>query len=257
MLAPREDRELRQNRAIMSRARRTIPPALLLATALLLPVRAPADGAAGKSAGDHLVVLVRHGNYDADDPRDPAIGKMLVPLGVAQARLAGSRLRALPMRFDEIVASPLSRARQTAELIAGELGAPPPRIDPELAECTPPTRRADVMAGEKPEDLAACQAQLERLARRLLAPSADGSRRTLVVAHGNVIRYLVTRALAVDPTAWLGFSVGHASLTVIAIDAAGVPRVVAVGDVGHLPPSFQSGAVGDLERDLALPRPRS
>jgi len=228
-----------------------LPIRSLAALALLFAVTVPAvaqpvAAPAPTAAGVRTLVLVRHGNYDEDDPRDAKVGKALRPLGVAQARLAGGRLRALPDRFDAISASPLTRARQTAELIVSELGAGELAIDPDLAECTPPTRRADIMAQETPEDLAACSAQLERLAGRLLAPSPAGDRRELVVAHGNVIRYLVTRALAVDPAAWLGMSIGHASLTVIAIDSQGATRVLAVGDVGHLPP-------GDPQRDLALP----
>ncbi len=236
----------------MTPARPLLVLALLFAVtlpAVAQPVAAPAPA----SAGVRTLVLVRHGNYDEDDPRDAKLGKGLRPLGVAQARLAGDRLRALPYRFDRITASPLTRARQTAELIVAELAAGELAIDPDLAECTPPTRRADIMAEEKPEDLAGCTAQLERLAARLLAPSPAGDRRELVVAHGNVIRFLVTRALAVDSTAWLGMSIGHASLTVIRVDAQGAARVVAVGDVGHLPPAFQTGAFGDAPRDLALP----
>lgn len=235
----------------------------LFALAMLLSspltARAPETSAGTGAAepakaptGVHTIVLVRHGNYDVDDPRDDRTGKGLLPLGIAQARLAGSRLRALPERFDELLASPFTRARETAALVGEELGGLAPTIDPDLAECTPPTRRADVMAEEKPADLAACAARLDRLAARLLVPSPERDRRTLVVAHGNVIRYLVTKALAVDSAAWLGMSIGHASLTVLAIDAQGAPRVVAVGDVGHLPPSLRSGAFGDPDRALTL-----
>ncbi len=216
------------------------------------------------TAGVRTLYLVRHGAYDIDDPRDEAVGRGLLPLGVAQARVTGDRLRGLPFAFDAVSASPLTRARETAEVIAAQLGgagsdrsdrsarsaAPRIAIDPDLAECTPPTRRADIMAEEKPEDLAACSAQLERLAPRLLAPLPGGSpaRRELVVAHGNVIRWLVTRALGVDTTAWLSMSIGHASVTTIAIDGKGAVRILAVGDVGHLPPGLQTGAFGNRDK---------
>jgi serine/threonine-protein phosphatase PGAM5 len=217
------------------------------------PAKSTPPSVAAPASSQRTLVLVRHGHYDEDDPRDAKVGKALTPIGVAQARLAGGRLRGAPWRFDALVASPLTRARQTAQLIADELLGLELRIDPDLEECTPPTRRADVMAEEKPEDLAACSAQLDRLAAKLLAPVTGPDRRELVVAHGNVIRYLVTKALAVDPMAWLGMSIGHASLTVLTVDAKGAARVIAVGDVGHLPPAFQTGAVGNAERSLALP----
>lgn len=226
------------------------------------PLASVPTSAAGASSGVRTLYLVRHGAYDIDDPRDEAVGRGLLPLGVAQARVTGDRLRGLPFPLDAISASPLTRARETAEVIAAELGgggrtAPRVAIDPDLAECTPPTRRADIMAKEKPEDLSVCSAQLERLAPRLFAPlpAGSGDRHELLVAHGNVIRWLVTRALGVDVTSWLSMSIGHASLTTIAIDAKGAVRILAVGDVGHLPPGLQTGAFGHRENwDLEAPQ---
>ena len=237
---------------------RRCPPAFLLAILIALAVLPPAGGAAAASppgatpvpAGVRTLYLVRHGAYDIDDPRDEAVGRGLLPIGVAQARLVGDRLRGLPFTFDAILASPLTRARETAQVIAAELGGRELTIDPDLAECTPPTRRADIMAREKPGDLAACSAQLERLAGRLLVPvgTPGRDRHELVVAHGNIIRWLVTRALAVEANAWLGMSIGHASLTVLSVDAKGAVRVIAVGDVGHLSPGLQTGAFGNREK---------
>jgi serine/threonine-protein phosphatase PGAM5 len=219
------------------------------------PASPPDRRVTAPPAALRTLVFVRHGQYEEEDSRDARVGKGLTPLGVAQARLAGSRLRAAPWRFDALVASPLTRARQTAQLIGAELTGPELEIDSDLEECTPPTRRADVMAEEKPGELAACVAQLDRLAAKLMARASIPApgRRELYVAHGNVIRYLVTKALAVDTTAWLGMSIGHASLTVLTVDAEGAVRVIAVGDVGHLPPSFRTGAAGDADRDLGLP----
>ena len=204
--------------------------------------------------GTRTIYLVRHGAYDEADTRDDAVGRGLVPIGVAQARLLGGRLRGLPVRFAAALASPLTRARETAAVLADDLGLVVENV-PDLSECTPPTRRQDIMAREKPEDLAACSAQLQRLAGRLLHPSEGSDRHELVVAHGNVIRWLTVTALDVDPAAWLVMSIGHASLSVITIPADGAPRVLAVGDVGHLPPGLQTGAVGMSPRTLAVPAP--
>lgn len=202
--------------------------------------------------GTRTLYLVRHGAYDEADPRDERVGRGLLPIGVAQARLLGARLRALPFRFDAVLASPFTRARETAAVLADDLGMAV-EVAPDLAECTPPTRRRDIMAQEKPEDLAACAAQLDRLAARLFRPADGPDRRELVVAHGNVIRSLVVRALDVDRDAWLVMGIGHASLTVIAIPPDGLPRIVSVGDAGHLPPSLQTGAVGNGAHDLLPP----
>jgi phosphohistidine phosphatase len=69
------------------------------------------------------MVLLRHGTAvphgaagldDADRP--------LIAAGEREARNAGRALRALQVRPDRIVTSPLVRARQTAQLAAAELG---------------------------------------------------------------------------------------------------------------------------------------
>jgi serine/threonine-protein phosphatase PGAM5 len=197
--------------------------------------------------------LVRHGAYDESDPRDETVGKGLVPIGIAQAKLAGARLAGLPFGFDSIFVSPMTRARETAAVIVADLPGRSLEIVPDLAECTPPTRRQDIMKEEKAEDLAACAAQLERLEQRLFRPAYGRERHDLVVAHGNLIRSLVVAALDVDPLSWLVMSIGHASVTVIRIEPGGEPRLIAVGDVGHLPPNLQTGRVGDPAPALAVP----
>ena len=217
---------------------------------LVLFVVGLADALAAGAPGARTIVLVRHGNYVADDKADPRLGPGLSPLGVAQAKLVGARLAPLP--FEATYVSPMQRARDTADMIGAERPAARFEVLPDLAECTPPTRRAEAMQGETPEDLAACQAQLDRLFATHFRPSADGERSELMVCHGNVIRYLVTRALGVDTQAWLEMSVGHASITRIRIEPDGRMKVLSVGDVGHLPPNLQTGATGDAERSLSL-----
>ena len=221
---------------------------LLLLAGFAPPLRATAA---------RTIYLVRHGEYDHADPRPEDVGKGLVPIGVAQARLLGARLRALGFTFDRFDASPLTRARQTAEVLRDELPGSSFRIVPELAECTPPTRRVEITAGEKPEEMAACAHRLDALFAERFVPSPDRERHELLVCHGNVIRYLVTKALGVDTRAWLELSVHNASLTVIRVEPDGRFKVLAVGDSGHLPPSLETGATGDPERTLEPPAPEA
>lgn len=213
---------------------------------------APCAAAADASAARTLY-LVRHGQYDQADPRPDDVGRGLVPIGVAQARLLGARLRSLGIAFDRFDASPMTRARQTAEVLRDDLPGLALGIVPELAECTPPTRRAEIVADDDPADLATCAARLDRVFAERFVPAGDRDRHELVVAHGNVIRYLVTRALGVDTAAWLEMSVHNASLTVIRVEPDGRFKVLAVGDSGHLPPAFTTGATGDPDRGLEAP----
>jgi len=232
---------------------RDTPAMKKLLCLLLLALATCVQAAETPSPAVRTIVLVRHGNYVSDPSADPKLGPGISPLGAAQAHLVGARLAALPDHFDGLYVSPLQRARDTAAIIAGDFPGREFKVIDDLAECTPPTRRSDVMAQEKPEDLAACKAQLDRVFAEYFRPAAGEERTELFVCHGNVIRYLVTRALGVDSTAWLGMSVGHASMTTIRIAADGSMQVIAVGDVGHLPPNLRTGTSADKERSLAIP----
>lgn len=220
--------------------------------ALILPAAALAADSRKVEPAARTLILVRHGHYAADPSADPALGPGLSPLGVAQARLVGARLAGLPLSFDALYVSPLQRARDTAATIAADFPEQNFKVLDDLAECTPPTRRSEIVKDEKPEDLAACKAQLDRLFETVFKPATGSERTELLVCHGNVIRYLVTRALGVDTAAWLEMSIGHASMTRIRVEADGRFKVIAVGDVGHLPPNMLTGASGDPERSLAI-----
>jgi serine/threonine-protein phosphatase PGAM5 len=213
-----------------------------LITALLLLCAGALQAAEPAAPVVRTIVLVRHGNYVADPAADERTGPPLSVLGVAQAHLAGARLGALPAAFDHLYVSPMQRARETAAVIGEELPGKTFTVVDDLRECTPPTRREKIVAAEKPADLAACQAQLDRVFATYFVPATGKSQADLFVCHGNVIRYLITKALHVDSTAWLEMSIGHASLTTIQVRADGSMQLIAAGDVGHLPPTLQSGS---------------
>lgn len=228
-------------------------PRLPLLCCLLLAAPLHAAATPASAPATRTIVLVRHGDYVSDPAADPRRGPHLAPIGVAQAHLVGARLAALPTRFDALLVSPMQRARDTAAVIAGDLPGRHFEVVDDLAECTPPARRSEAIADEKPADLAACRQQLDRLFARYFKPAAGQPRTDLMVCHGNVIRNMVVRALGVDSKAWLEMSVGNASITRILVEADGRFKVLSVGDVGHLPPDLRTGATGDAPRSLAIP----
>jgi broad specificity phosphatase PhoE len=155
-----------------------------------------------------LLTLVRHGETDWN--RDRRIqGSTDIPLnetGRAQARAAAAGVRG-----DIIVASDLSRARETAEIIAAELELPAPRLYPGLREraygdaegvdAADFIRRwgdwhtAEVPGAEpwphlRERGLRAL-AQVVRDARSATAPAAAS---VVVVTHGALIRELIRHA---------------------------------------------------------------
>lgn len=224
---------------------------ILLSFAILVSAPVLAEGAPAAAA--RTIFVVRHGHYSPDPAADEKLGPGLSALGVAQARLAGGRLPGMAVKFDGLYTSPMQRAMDTAASISETFPGRRFTVVDDLAECTPPTRRTEIVADEKPEELASCKAQLDRLFATYFKPASGAEQTDLFVCHGNVTRYLVTRALGVDTEAWLEMSVGHASITKIRVEADGRFKVIAVGDVGHLPTTMLTGATGDENRSLAIP----
>ena len=146
------------------------------------------------------IVLVRHGNYLPNPDADKKLGPGLSVLGVAQAQMAGARLVGFPGGFDALYVSPMQRARDTAAAIAQEFPGRSFSIIDGLEECTPPTWRKEVADKEDPASMAACKKQLDGVFEEYFTPAQGKPRTEMMVCHGNVIRYLVTRALGVIPS---------------------------------------------------------
>lgn len=202
--------------------------------------------------GVRTLYLIRHGEYDHRDKRDPDIGRALVPLGVAQARLVAARLRAIPVEMTSLYSSTMTRARQTAEVIGQEFPKLELQPSPLLRECTPSTWREDIMARLDPGEPEKCEERLDRAFAKYFAPSPEGDRHDIIVCHGNVIRYFVTKVLGVNSRSWLGMSIGNCSLTVVRVRPDGSMKLVFYGDVGHLPPNLRTG-LGEKGRNLRVP----
>lgn len=65
------------------------------------------------------IYLVRHGTaHTKEDDQERRLNED----GLDQCHLTGTALRRLDIKFDLIISSPKARARQTAEVIAGEVG---------------------------------------------------------------------------------------------------------------------------------------
>jgi serine/threonine-protein phosphatase PGAM5 len=227
----------------------------IVVAALLAVISVAVFAAEPESTGDGVrtVYLIRHGEYDHDDERDPDIGRGLVPLGVAQARILGSRLRALPVEMTSLHSSTMTRARETALVIGEEFPHLELETSRSIRECTPPTWREEVMAEEVPADVEACTKQLEEAFPIYLAPSPDADRHDIIVCHGNVIRYFVTKVLKVDTEAWLGMSIGNCSLTVVTVFADGTMKLLSYSDVGHLSPNLTTRTAPGKPKNLAVP----
>lgn len=215
--------------------------------AVTAPVLAPAP------EFTRTIYLVRHGNYDSAQKGDEDVVKGLTPLGVAQARLVAARLAGMPVTFSSLTTSPMTRARQTAVVVNQSLPQLKLEVSPLLRECTPRTWRTEMVKDATPAELAAAEAQLNEAFAKYFVPAKGADQHDILVCHGNVTRYFVTKALGVDTQAWLGFAVANGSLTIIQVNAKGVCKVLAVGDAGHIPPNMISGLARLPDPQLVAP----
>lgn len=185
--------------------------------------------------GPRTLYLIRHGFYDYDAQADSKTGNPLNALGREQAAFVAERLAALPVKFAAVTSSELTRARETGDLIAARLGLPCGR-DAHLNEVTP------AGAGVKPEQIDAhAETQLEAAWQHFAtpAPTANGSHE-LLVCHGNLIRWLVCRALGVDPQRWTQMEIANGSITMIQVRPDGTTRVQQFNEIAHVPVAKQT-----------------
>ncbi len=151
--------------------------------------------------------LVRHGQTDWNLARRIQ-GSTDIPLNAQGREDARTAARALAVHpHDAIYASPLLRARQTAEIIADELGLPAPELLPDVREREfgegegmlvvdflaqygdwhAPVPGAETLDGAGERALLALH-EIARHARRRSAPHAES---LIVVTHGGILRSLL------------------------------------------------------------------
>lgn len=214
------------------------------------------------------LVLTRHGLTPRSTPEQHLGQRIDIELsneGRAQAQALAGRLA--PLRFERIVASPLVRARQTAEIVAAGLLHPVPlETDPRLAEmdygewegktyaeidATDATRRraweADPAAiqcpgGESANDVAerAISFLTDLLAQHGGAHASDDPTvpPVLAVAHSSFNRILVCVALGLPVREFrLRFQQGQVNLTALRFEHGMGPsdaRLILLDDVAHV-----------------------
>ena len=223
--------------------------------------RPSADGAAADRASTGwgpaqgqatITLLLRHGQTPLSaERRFAGLGDIeLTETGVRQAKLAGERLAARG-GVDVIVASPLRRARQTAEEVAAATGAPV-EFDDDLRETdfgewegltfTEAQRRwpgevtawlADPAAAPPGgESFAAVAVRVQAARERLMAGHARET--VLVVSHVTPIKTLLTEALLAPPAAMYRIHLDVGSLSEIDWYTDGPAVVRSLNDTAHL-----------------------
>jgi probable phosphoglycerate mutase len=195
------------------------------------------------------LILVRHAEpvriVAAEGPADPP----LTELGTRQAEAAAAWLA--EESFDAIYASPLRRARQTADAIAAPHGLeiaieegiaeydrqsefyiPVEELktstDPELIahwRALAEDRLEDVV-----EDAATFRPRVAEGLDRII--TAHPGRRVLAVCHGGVINVALAEVLGLKRSLW--FEPAYASIHRVAASRAGIRTLISLNETGHL-----------------------
>jgi len=181
------------------------------------------------------VIFVRHGQYS----RNPEV---LTGLGRKQAQLTAKALVA--MKPSKLHCSTMPRATQTAEILAQHLnlkvqsndvfceGLLPgtPAFNKSITSGKSATQKRSLLAEAK-----LTKKNADRAFKTLFKPPLRGQSIEVVVAHGNVIRHWVCKALDIPEEKWLKMDVSHTSLTTIRVSAKGYVMLLGFADTGHLP----------------------
>lgn len=180
--------------------------------------------------------LVRHGE------QDPAASDGgLSPRGREQAARLGRRLRTV--RFSAIHYSPLARAAQTADIVAGHLPHVPRHSCEFVVDRTPvpsvgqrgryPDRWYAWLDGvpddERDEDATALQAAVAHF-----GVVGDTDRRELLITHNFVIGWFVRHVLDAPQWRWIGLNQANCAITIVQWESDRPPTLVGFNDTGHL-----------------------
>lgn len=185
--------------------------------------------------------MIRHGQYDTSTKT--VDGGSLTDIGREQASYAGQAVARIPV--DIIHASTMTRAIETANIIAEQVQAEyktydvireaiptiPPRIATEILqfmENDPLFTHDTIHQDKKRVD--------EAFEQFFSAPEEnEQSTHELLVCHGNIMRYLVCRALDINVDTWAKMNINHCGITIITVDTQARRRLITHNATGHLP----------------------
>ena len=180
--------------------------------------------------------LVRHGSY-LKRGRFCTFGPPLSALGRRQAGRAARFFKNLPV--DTIHTSTLNRARETAEILSERLGGVKIQRNRILWEAYPTPIPGREYTKEELHAIAEHRERADRVFKRYIRPSRT-ERHEIISAHGNLIRYLVVRAIGAPGEHWFHLDTLCAGISSIAVLPMGETILLAYNESGHLPPYLRT-----------------
>jgi broad specificity phosphatase PhoE len=163
-----------------------------------------------------VLYFVRHGESQANvDGVFAGIGRPapLTRLGREQALLAGRAIVDMRITIDHVVSSPLERARETAEIIAGSLGINPAVIefDARLIEYDVGALAGRPTQGVTPAQLVGAggaenPASFQARVKEALVDAGRRKGNVLLVSHGGVGQVIEATIRGMDPASFYGLT---------------------------------------------------
>lgn len=185
------------------------------------------------------IMIVRHGQYDTSSKMPD--GGSLTELGIEQARYTGRALANVPI--DSIYASTMTRAIETANYIATTTGFSYQTTDllREALPTIPPRYAEQILAMMETdpslthESINADKKRVDEAFEHFFLPPDGKDTIDVLVCHGNVLRYLVCKALGVNVDTWGKMIINHCGISTVVIDEQGLMRLATHNAIGHLP----------------------
>lgn len=157
----------------------------------------------------NIIVLLRHGQYT----KEPV--EQLTKLGKKQAKLAGKKLN--EFNFDEVIVSTMPRAIETATIALSQFKKKTNfNLEDLIRESTPGFPVA-LRKKYKITDTSNFDENIKNAdkAFKKYFKAKDVKKTTLLVCHGNIIRYLICKALGVDSETWIKLDVQQCGFSII------------------------------------------
>lgn len=123
-----------------------------------------------------MLYIMRHGLAEEPTPKGDDSARKLTEKGADKIRKAAAGMRASGLAFNTILTSPATRAAQTAEIVAGELGGPKPKPMPELSTGASPANALEALGKQRlPESVLVVghEPTLSRMASLMLTDSSE------------------------------------------------------------------------------------
>ncbi len=196
------------------------------------------------------IYLIRHGQYNVKPWQSLGSSFSLEQLllttdgpltdtGVSQSMAVGARLAHLDLAA--IHCSSLKRTVETAEHIGKVFPNVPIVKSDMLWECIPvqhatPTEDVALLGTD---DIEQSRIRSDQAYDKYIQAEDKADTTELVICHGNIIKYFVTRILSLPLIAWTWIDVVNCGITKVGVNEDGV-RLLSFNDTGHLSPELET-----------------